>query len=88
MRHPEITMLSGHDVHLKLGLAKDKCETLQEGETSVFLCENETFCLLQLGDRDFSVLNASSRRLVSRTEIGTSRLSRLNLSRNSRPQDA
>ena len=41
------------------------CQTLREGEVSVFLCEPETFWPLQLQNRNFqgqSVLNASSRR--------------------------
>ena len=28
---------------VKIGVANGKCETLRDGETSVFLCEPETF---------------------------------------------
>ena len=38
-----------------LGVANGKCETLGGRETSVFLCEPETFRLFRLRDRDFKV---------------------------------
>ena len=36
-------------------MANGKCETLRDSETSVFLCEPETFWLFRLRDRDFKV---------------------------------
>jgi len=35
-----------------IGVANGKIETLRDGETSVFLCETETFPLFKLRDRD------------------------------------
>ena len=38
-----------------LGVANGKCENFRDHETSVFLCEPETFCLFRLRDQDFKV---------------------------------
>ena len=40
---------------LKRAVVNGKCETLRDGETSVFLCEPETFWLFRLRDQDFKV---------------------------------
>ena len=46
---------------LNVGMANGKCETLRDGETSVFLCEPETFWLFRLRDRDFKVFYVRAR---------------------------
>ena len=38
-----------------IGVANGKCETLRDGETSVFRCEPETVLLFRMRDRDFKV---------------------------------
>ena len=43
------------------GVANGNCETLRDGETSVFLCEPETFWLFRLRHRDFKVFWARAR---------------------------
>jgi len=45
---------------MKIRLGNGKCKTLWEGETSVFLCEPETFLLLQLQDWDFKVFDTQA----------------------------
>jgi len=37
------------------GVANSKIETVRDGETSVFLCETETFEISEMRDRDFRV---------------------------------
>ena len=38
------------------GVANGLCETLRDGETSVFLCEPETFIYFEMRVRDFIVI--------------------------------
>ena len=42
-------------------MANGKCETLRDRETSIFLCEPETFWLFTLRDRDFKVFRLWAR---------------------------
>ena len=46
---------------LMLEVANGNCETLRDSETSVFLCEPETFELFRLQDRDFKVFSVRVR---------------------------
>ena len=39
-----------------IGVANGLCETLRDGETSVFLCEPETFIYFEMRVRDFGVI--------------------------------
>ena len=55
-------MQAGFSILANLGVVNGKCETLREGETSLFLCEPETFLTSSLArPRLQSVLNASLR---------------------------
>ena len=40
-----------------VGVANGLCETLPDGETSVFLCEPETFIYFEMRVRDFGVIS-------------------------------
>lgn len=52
-------------------MVNGKYKTLQEGETSIFLCKPETFWLLQLQDRDFKSFQmwAQDVKVVRRSDI-------------------
>ena len=45
----------------QIKVCNDKCEILEEGETSVFLFEPKAFCLLQLQDGDFKLFSVRTR---------------------------
>jgi len=49
------------------GVANGEIETLQDGETSVFLCETETFEISEMRDRDFRVYKLRDRDFLSNT---------------------
>ena len=44
-----------HILEEVLGVANDKCETLRDGKTIVFLCKPETLFIFKLRDRAFRV---------------------------------
>jgi len=53
-----------------LGVANGKIETLRDGETSVFLCETETFPLFKLRDqRNLRFLNIAKKVETPRPQI-------------------
>jgi len=52
---------------LALGVANGKIKTFRDGETSVFLCETETFEISEMLDRDFRVYKIQDRDFSSNT---------------------
>ena len=42
---------------ITVGVANGLCETLQDGETSIFLCEPETFIYFEMRIQDFGVIS-------------------------------
>jgi len=44
-----------------VGVANGKIETLRDGETSVFLCETDTFEISEMRGRDFRVYKLRDR---------------------------